>query len=75
MSVPKPPLPELVVKPPKERQGNVIPARRMPEKPNVHSVFQERNQKIKRAIKEFRKPLSEAVDYTVRIEASRVNEM
>ena len=34
-------------------------------------MFEERNQTIKKALKEFRKPLSEAIDYTVRIEEWR----
>lgn len=70
-SVPKLPLPEFVAKPPRERKSGVIPARQAPEKRNIHSVFEERNQTIKRALKEFRKPLSEAIDYTVRIEEWR----
>jgi hypothetical protein len=34
-------------------------------------VFEDRNQTIKKALKEFRKPLTEAIDYTVRIEEWR----
>jgi hypothetical protein len=67
-SVPKLPLPEFVVKPPKEMKVRVTPAQQTPEKRKVRSVFEERNQTIKKALKEFRKPLSEAIDYTMRIE-------
>jgi hypothetical protein len=70
-SVSKPPLPKFVVNSLKERKGRVTPARQTPEKRSVRSVFEERNQTIKKALKEFRKPLSEAIDYTVRIEEWR----
>jgi hypothetical protein len=70
-SVSKPPLPEFVAKPPKERRAGVTLGRPTPEKGKIHSMFEERNQAIKKAIKEFRKPLSEAIDYTVRIEEWR----
>ena len=70
-SVPKTPLPEFVVTPPKERKGALTPERQTPEKRKFASVFEERNQTIKKALKEFRKPLSEAIDYTVRIEEWR----
>lgn len=70
-SVPKLPLPELVVKPPKEIKARVTQAQQKPEKRKVPSAFEERNQTIKAALKEFRKPLSEAIDYTVRIEGWR----
>lgn len=66
-SVSKPPLPEFVVRPSKEERG-VTPARQTTEKRKVSTVFEERNQTIRRALKEFRKPLSEAIDYSVRIE-------
>ncbi len=68
-SVPKLPLPEFVVKPPKEMKAKVTPAQQAPDKRKVKSGFEERNQTIKKALKEFRKPLSEAIDYTVRIES------
>ena len=61
------------MKPPKERKDRVTPARQTPEKRKVLSAFEERNQTIKKALKEFRKPLSEAIDYTVRIEGGTAN--
>ncbi len=70
-SVSKTPLPEFVVKPQKERKGALTPERQTPERRKVRSMFEERNQTIKKALKEFRKPLSEAIDYTVRIEEWR----
>jgi hypothetical protein len=70
-SVSKLPLTEFVVRPPKERKRRETSERQTPEKRNVRSVFDERNQAIKKAVKEFRKALSEAVDYTVRIEEWR----
>jgi len=70
-SAPIPPLPEFVVKPSMEKPNNVSPAPQVSEKGKFRSVFEERNQTIKGALKEFRKPLSEAVDYTVRIEEWR----
>jgi hypothetical protein len=72
MIVPKPPLPEFVVKPPKEVKVRVTQAKQTPEKRKVLSGYEERNQTIKKALKEFRKPLSEAIDYTVRIEGWNV---
>ncbi len=65
------PLPDFVVKPSKERKGALTPERQTPDKRKVRSVFEERKQTIKKALKEFRKPLSEAIDYTVRIEEWR----
>lgn len=59
------------MKPPKERKGALTSERQTPEKRKFTSVFEERNQTIKKAVKEFRKPLSEAIDYTVRIEEWR----
>ena len=67
-SVSRSPLPELVVRDPKKEKSVVRPVRQSAEKPKVPSVFEERNQNIRRALKEFRKPLSEAIDYLVRIE-------
>lgn len=66
-SVPNLPLPEFVVKPPKEMNVRVTPTRQTPEK-KARSMFEERNQTIKKALKDFRKSLSEAIDYTMRIE-------
>jgi hypothetical protein len=66
--VTKPPLPEFVAKPPKEIRNRPTPAGQTLEKRKYPSIAEERNQTIKKALKEFRKPLSEAVDYTVRIE-------
>ncbi|HEY1984742.1 MAG TPA: hypothetical protein VGG85_04990 [Terracidiphilus sp.] len=59
------------MKPPKERKGALTRERQTPAKQKVTSVFEERSQTIKKALKEFRKPLSEAIDYTVRIEEWR----
>jgi hypothetical protein len=59
-SVAKLPLPEFVVKAPKESKGGVTPARQTAEKRSFGSVFEQRNQTIKKALREFRKPLSEA---------------
>jgi hypothetical protein len=70
-SVPKSPLPEFVVKAPKERKGTLTRERQTQEKRKFPSVFEERNQTIKKALKDFRKPLSEAIDYAVRIEEWR----
>jgi hypothetical protein len=70
-SVPKIPLLEFVVRPPKERKAALKAERHTQEKRNICSVFEERNQTIKKALKEFRKTLSEAVDYMVRIEEWR----
>ena len=66
-TVAKLPLPEFVVKPPKESKGGVTPARQTAEKRSFGGVFEQRNQTIKKALKEFRKALSEAIDYTVQI--------
>src|SRR4051794_25993114 len=65
------PLPELVVRHRKEEKGVVTPTRQSAQKRKVRSVFEERNQTIRRALKEFRKSLSEAIDYSVRIEEWR----
>lgn len=70
-AAPKAPLREFVAKPSMEKPNSVSSAPQASEKRKFHSVFEERNQTIKRALKEFRKPLSEAVDYTVRIEEWR----
>jgi hypothetical protein len=68
ITVPKPPLSEFVVKPPKEVKVRATQAKGTPEKRKVLGWNEERNQTIKKALREFRKPLSEAIDYTVRIE-------
>jgi hypothetical protein len=70
-SVAKLPLPEFVVKPPKESKGRVTPARQTPEKQGIGRIFEQRNQTIKKTLKVFREALSQAVDYTVRIEGRR----
>ena len=67
-AAPQPPLPEFVEKPYTEKKARVTPAGKTSEKRKFRSMFEERNQTIKKALKEFRKPLSEAIDYTVRIE-------
>lgn len=56
------------MRPPKEEKNVGEPAAQRPAKRKVHSAFEERNQTIRKALKEFRKPLSEAIDYSVRIE-------
>lgn len=70
-SVAKLPLPEFVVKPSKESNGKVTPARQTPEKQSIGGIFEQRNQTIKKTLKVFREALSQAVDYTVRIEEWR----
>jgi hypothetical protein len=67
--VPKPSLPEFVAKAPKEKKAEAKLQHQPPKKPKVGSVFEERNQKIRKLIKELRNVLSEAVDYTARIES------
>jgi hypothetical protein len=59
------------VESPKERKGALTPERQTPAKRKLTSVFEERNHTIKKALKEFRKPLSESIDHTVRIEKWR----
>ena len=66
--VPKPSLPEFVAKVPKEEKAEARP-QQSPKKPKVGGVFEERNQKIRKSLKELRNVLSEAVDYTARIES------
>ncbi|MGA9671148.1 MAG: hypothetical protein WBQ94_18205 [Terracidiphilus sp.] len=68
ITVQKPPLPEFVAKPHKEMSARVTPAKQAPEKRKALSAYEERNQTIKKALKEFRKSLSEAVDYTLSID-------
>jgi hypothetical protein len=67
--VPKPSLPEFVAKVPKEEKAEARPQQQPPKKPKVGGVFEERNQKIRKSLKELRNVLSEAVDYTARIES------
>jgi hypothetical protein len=67
--VPKPPLPEFVAKPPKEKKEKVTPVQQAATKPKLRSVFDERRQTIRKVLKEFRNALSEAMDYAVRIES------
>ncbi|MFZ0744756.1 MAG: hypothetical protein WAM85_10115 [Terracidiphilus sp.] len=66
--VPAIPLPEFVTKPPKEKNDKVIPAQETAKNPKLHSVFDERHQTIRKALKQFRNALAEAIDYTVRID-------
>ena len=67
--VPKPSLPEFVAKAAKEKKAEAKPQQQPPKKPNGGGVFEERNHKIRKSLKEFRNVLSEAVDYTARIES------
>lgn len=66
--IPVIPLLEFVARPPKEKKGKVNPTQQMVGKPKIRSVFEERNQTIKKGLKQFRNALSEAIDYTVRID-------
>lgn len=67
-NVPKLPLPEFVVRRPKQVKVSVTQEQRTPENRKVPSAFDERKQTIRKALKEFRRPLSEAIDYIVRID-------
>ena len=68
--VPKPALPEFVAKAPKEQKAEAKQQQPQPlKKPKVGGVFEERNQKIRKSLKELRNVLSEAVDYVARIES------
>jgi hypothetical protein len=67
-NVSKIPLPVFVAKPPKEKNEKAEPAQQMVRKTKLHSTFEERNQAIKRGLKHFRSTLSEAINYSVRIE-------
>jgi hypothetical protein len=62
------PLPEFLSKPPKEKTANAIPAQQNLKIPKFRNVFDERNQTIRKALKQFRNALGEAIDYTVRID-------
>jgi hypothetical protein len=64
-------LPELPVTPQPERKTEVKREAKSPKKQTFHSAFEEQNRTIKRALKEFRKPLAEAIDYVVRIVQKR----
>lgn len=68
ITVPKSPLPGFVVKPPKKIEVKAEPAKQAPEKRKVLSSYEERNQTIKKVLKQFRRRLSEEIDYTVRVE-------
>jgi hypothetical protein len=67
-NVPQFPLPAFTEKHAKVRKVSVKPAEGTIAKPKAHSPFEERNRTIKIALKGFRNALSEAIDYTVRIE-------
>ena len=67
------PLPDFVNKPPKEKTAKAIPAQQTARAPKLRNVFDERNQTIKRALKQFRSALAEAIDYTVRIDGWNCN--
>ena len=67
-NVPQIPLPAFAAKPAKARKDRVEPAEGAAGKPNAHGMFEERKRTIKTALKGFRNALSEAIDYTVRIE-------
>lgn len=61
-------LPEFVTKPPKEKNDKAIPAQQTAKTPKLRSVSDERHATIRKALKQFRNALAEAVDYTVRID-------
>jgi len=67
--IPKPPLPEFVAKPPKEKKVKAAPVEQTAKKPKLRSMFDERKQTLRKVLKEFRNALSEAIDYSVRIES------
>jgi hypothetical protein len=67
--VPKPPLPEFVPKAPKEKKVEAKPEQQPAKKPKLGSIFEERNKKVRKSLTELRNILSEAVDYSVRIES------
>ena len=66
--IPAIPLPRFVAKPPKEEKDKVNPTQRVAGRPKIHSEFEERNQTIKKGLKQFRNALSEAIDYSARID-------
>jgi len=59
------PLPAFAVK---ETKVKSKPAPPVAKKPKPHSIFDERNRTIRRALKGFRQALDEAIDYSVRID-------
>lgn len=61
--VPKPSLPEFVAGAMKGKQAEAKPPQQPPKEPKVGDMFEERNQKIRKSLKELRNVLSEAVDY------------
>lgn len=67
-SVPQLPLLAFAAKPAKVSKVRVEPAEGPAGKPKARSMFEERNRTIRTALKGFRNALSEAVDYTVRID-------
>lgn len=67
------PLPEFVTKPPKEKTDKAIPAQQTAKRPKFRSVLDERNQTIRKALKQFRNAWAEAIDYTVRIDGWNCN--
>lgn len=67
-NVPQLPLPAFTENPAKARKVRVEPAKGTAGKPKAHSLLEERNRTIKTALKGFRNALSEAIDYTVRID-------
>lgn len=68
---PKPSLPEVVANSITDRKSRVTPSGQTSAMPKFCSVADERKEIIKKALNAFRKPLSEAVDYKVRIEKWR----
>jgi hypothetical protein len=67
-NVPGSPLPAFVARPPKEKKDKPDPAKQATTRPKIRSTFEERNQVIKKGLRQFHNALSEAVDYTVRID-------
>jgi hypothetical protein len=67
-SVVKVPLPEFVAKPSMEKKDKMNPGQQAAKKLKIRSAFEERNQTIKKGLKQFRNALSEAIDYSVRID-------
>lgn len=55
--VPQPSLPEFVAKAPKKKKAEAKPQQQPPQKPKVGSLFEERNQKIRKSLKELRSVL------------------
>jgi hypothetical protein len=71
--VPAIPLPEFVTEPPKEKTAKAIPAHQTARAPKLRNVLDERNQAIRKALRQFRNALAEAIDYTVRIDGWNCN--